>query len=201
MLKTAVFISGRGTNLKSIIKQWKANQLDIDLSLVFSNKSDAKGLQLAEEAGILTLCIPHKEFSSREEHEMQIQDFLQKQGIEFIVLAGYMRLLSSSFVKKWSGRLINIHPSLLPAFPGLHTHKKALEYGVKYSGCSVFFVDEGVDTGAIINQAVVQVLPGDTEDTLAARVLEKEHIILPEAIQLIATRTIEYVDGKVFWNE
>ncbi|MGK0289806.1 MAG: phosphoribosylglycinamide formyltransferase-1 [bacterium] len=200
MLKTAVFISGRGSNLQSVIDGWKDKSLSIDLALVVSNIAGVQGLERAEKENISTTTIPHKDYSSREEFEKVLHEKLQEAGIEFIVLAGFMRLLSPWFIQHWKGKIINIHPSLLPAFPGLHTHRKAIEYGVKYSGCSVFFVDEGVDTGAIINQAIVSVSPEDTEDDLAQRILKEEHQILPEAIELVATKKVTLINGKVVYS-
>ncbi len=186
MVNTAVFISGGGTNLQSIIDYRGNESLHYDLKLVVSNVADAYGLQRAEKAGIPTIVINHKDFEDREQFEKAIHKILRAHKIELIALAGFMRLLTPWFVTKWSGRLLNIHPSLLPAFPGLHTHRKALQYGVKFSGCSVFFVDEGVDSGRLINQAVVPVLADDTEETLAARILVEEHKIFPDALNRIA---------------
>ena len=186
MLKTAVLISGRGTNLQSIIDAWRNKQLDIDFQLVVSNKKEAYGLKRAKKAAIPTCTLPHTDYQSREDFESALDGLLRSMEIELIALAGFMRILTPSFIKKWEGKIINIHPSLLPAFPGLHTHKRALQAGVKYSGCTIFYVNEGVDTGKIIDQAVVPVYEIDTEDTLAARVLEQEHLLFPKAIQQIA---------------
>jgi len=197
MINTAVFISGGGTNLQSIIDYWQQGGASYDLKLVICNQADVYGLERAKKAGIPCVVISHKDFSSRRDFDQAMDQHLESHGIELIALAGFMRLLSSWFVQKWSGKLINIHPSLLPAFPGLHTHRKALEYGVKFSGCSVFFVDEGVDSGAMINQAVVDVLPDDTEERLAKRVLIQEHIIFPAALDLVAKGQVCLLDGKV----
>lgn len=197
MMKTAVLISGRGSNLQAIIDRWKSSEpTSYELELVLSNRSDAQGLERAQKAGISTTVCSHKDFSGREEFDREVDRHLVAAGIELIALAGFMRLLSPWFVKKWEGRILNIHPSLLPAFPGLHTHRKALEYGVKYSGCSVFFVSEEMDAGAIIDQAVVEVLPDDTEEALAARVLEQEHLIFPASLELVASGKIILKEGK-----
>ena len=186
MKNLAVFISGSGSNLQSIIDKWKTEIVSYDIKLVFSNTNDAFGLTRAENEQIPTKVLSHNNFASREEYDRSIDQIMQDFQIEYIALAGFMRLLSPWFVKKWSGRLMNIHPSLLPAFPGLRTHQQALEYGVKFAGCSVFFVDKGIDTGSIISQAVVPVSNGDTEDTLANRVLKEEHKIFPQAIEDVA---------------
>lgn len=186
MTNTAVFISGGGTNLQSIIDFREKEPVHYDIKLVLSNVPDVYGLQRAEKAGIPVVVIDHKTFESREQFEKSVHDVLLEHQIELIALAGFMRLLTPWFVQRWAGRLLNIHPSLLPAFPGLHTHQKALAYGVKFAGCSVFFVDEGVDSGRIIDQAVVPVLLDDTEDTLAARILIEEHNIFPNAINQVA---------------
>lgn len=193
MKNLAVFISGGGSNLQAIIDKWKSESVSYDIKLVFSNCSDAFGLTRAEDNGISTKILSHKNHDSREQYDRNIDQIMQDYQIEYIALAGFMRLLSPWFVQKWSGRLLNIHPSLLPAFPGLHTHQQALDYGVKFAGCSVFFVDEGVDTGNLISQAVVPVLPKDNEDTLAARVLIEEHKIFPQAIE-------DVTSGKVSQN-
>lgn len=185
-MKTAVFISGRGSNLESILDFTKNNKSYFEVSLVFSNIPSALGLEKAKKAQISTYCISHKDYSNRIEHEKKIHEVLLDYKIELIALAGYLRLFSPWFIQKWQNRLVNIHPSLLPSFPGLHTHKQALECGVKYSGCTVFLVDEGVDTGKIIDQTVVPVLEDDTEKTLADRVLEQEHLLFPRTLNQIA---------------
>lgn len=196
-MRIAVFISGRGSNLQSIIDEWQSGALPVELAMVFSNKADAFGLERAKKAGIPTMVLSHKDFASREDYDKAIHHRMVEQKIDLIVLAGFMRLLSTWFVQQWEGRLINIHPSLLPAFPGLHTHQAALEMGVKYSGCTVFFVNEGVDAGPIIDQAIVPVFSGDTEETLAARILVEEHKILPSVIAKLSNGAIKLIDGKV----
>ncbi len=194
-LPVAVLVSGHGTNLQAIINEREAGKLPIAIKVVISNDSSAYALKRAEQHGIPTHCISHKKFDSREAFDSEITKALESFGVELVVLAGFNRILSSHFVKHWKFRLINIHPSLVPAFPGLHAQRQAIEYGVKIAGCSVFFVDEGVDTGPIIIQSAVPVFPDDTEDTLTARILEQEHLILPLAIYWIATDQI-YQNGR-----
>lgn len=188
MTKLAVLCSGRGTDLQSIIDAIKAGSLNAEISIVLTDKPNVKALERAELAGIKNVCVDRKKFSTRAEFEAEI--LRQIDGVDLVVLAGFMRILSPEFVRKYSGRLMNIHPSLLPAFPGAHAHRDVLAYGVKISGCTVHFVDEGTDSGPIILQAAVEVLESDTEETLSARVLEQEHIIYPRAIQL-------FVEGRL----
>ena len=164
---------------------------------MISNQGSAKGLLRAQKAGIKTLVINHKDYNTREAFDRQMNRALEAEGIELVALAGFLRLLSDWFVDQWSGKMINIHPSLLPAFPGLKTHIKALEYGVKYSGCSVIFVDGGVDSGAIINQAVVPIKADDDEEALAKRVLRQEHIIFPQALDDLAQGKVRLEGGRV----
>lgn len=188
MTKLAVLCSGRGTDLQSIIDAIKAGSLNAEISIVLTDKPNVMALERAELAGIKNVCVDRKKFSTRAEFEAEI--LRQIDGVDLVVLAGFMRILSPEFVRKYSGRLMNIHPSLLPAFPGAHAHRDVLAYGVKISGCTVHFVDEGTDSGPIILQAAVEVLESDTEETLSARVLEQEHIIYPRAIQL-------FVEGRL----
>ena len=192
-----VLISGSGTNLQSIIDAVEAKKLDAKIQLVLSNKADAYGLVRAQKHGIPTEVLDHKSFSNREAYDQTVVDLLRGRGVELVVLAGFMRLLSPVFVKAYSNRIMNIHPALLPAFPGLHVQKKALEHGVRFSGCTVHFVNEECDEGPIIIQAVVPVFPDDTEETLAARILAQEHRIYPRAIQLYAERRLHIVGRKV----
>ncbi len=195
-MKTAVLISGTGSNLQALIQRWQAGGSAYDLKLVVSNKKGVPGLLRAQEANLPTAVIEHLAYPDRDHFDQAMDACLEKHQIELIALAGFMRLLTPWFVKKWSGRMINIHPSLLPAFQGLHTHKKALEYGVRYSGCSVIFVDDGVDSGAIIDQAVVEVLPDDDEARLAKRILAQEHIIFPQALDDVARGKVRLTQGR-----
>jgi len=197
MKATAVLISGNGTNLAALINFWKKGGSNYDLKLVISNNPGVKGLERAAEVGIKTLVLDHRDYPSREEYDQGINHALEAQGIELIALAGFLRLLSTPFVVKWSGKMINIHPSLLPAFAGLHAHEKALQYGVKYSGCTVIFVDEGVDSGAVIDQAVVPLFEDDDVEKLARRVLVEEHRIFPMALDDVASGKVRLEAGKV----
>ncbi len=196
-LRLAVLASGGGTNLQSIIDQSQQGQLDVEICLVISNNPGAGALTRADQAGIKSLCINHREFDTREEFDQTVIAALQKAGAELIVLAGFMRIISTLFLQAFPQRIINIHPALLPAFPGLHVQQKAIDYGVKFSGCTVHFVDAGIDTGPIIIQAVVPILHGDTEETLAARILEQEHKIYPKAIQWIAEGRVKIINRHV----
>jgi phosphoribosylglycinamide formyltransferase 1 len=192
-----VLISGSGTNLQSIIDAVEAKKLDAKIELVLSNKADAYGLVRAQNHGIPTEVLEHKGFPSREAYDQTVVDLLRGRGVELVVLAGFMRLLSPVFVKAYSNRIMNIHPALLPAFPGLQGQKKAVEHGVRFSGCTVHFVNEECDEGPIIIQAVVPVFPDDTDETLAARILAQEHRIYPRAIQLYAEGRLHIVGRKV----
>ena len=188
MTKLAVLCSGRGSDLQSIIDAINAKKFSAEISIVITDKPNVQALDRAAKAGIKNICVDRKLFSSRADFEAEILKNLS--GIDLVVLAGFMRILSPEFVKKFSGRLMNIHPSLLPSFPGAHAHRDVLAYGVKVSGCTVHFVDEGTDSGPIILQSAVEVLDDDTEETLAARVLEQEHKSYPQAIKL-------FVEGKL----
>jgi phosphoribosylglycinamide formyltransferase-1 len=192
-----VLISGGGTNLQSIIDAIEAHQLDAKIELVLSNKADAFGLTRAKRHGIPTEVLDHKSYASREAYDQAVVDLLHGRGVELVVLAGFMRLLSPVFIKAYSNRIMNIHPALLPSFPGLHGQKKAVEHGVRFAGCTVHFVNEECDEGPIIIQAVVPVFAGDTEQTLSARILTQEHRIYPRAIQLYAENRLHVVGRKV----
>jgi len=159
-----VLVSGSGTNLQAIIDQIEAKRLDAKIEVVLSNKADAYGLVRAKNHGIATEVLDHKQFPSREAYDQAVVDILRARGVELVVLAGFMRLLSPVFVKAYSNRIMNIHPALLPSFPGLHVQKKAVEHGVRFSGCTVHFVNEECDEGPIIIQAVVPVFPDDSEE-------------------------------------
>jgi phosphoribosylglycinamide formyltransferase-1 len=191
----AVLLSGGGTNLQAIIDQVEAKRLDAKIEVVLSNKADAYGLVRAKNHGIATAVLDHKQFPSREAYDQAIVDILRARGVELVVLAGFMRLLSAVFVKAYSNRIMNIHPALLPSFPGLHVQKKAVDHGVRFSGCTVHFVNEECDEGPIIIQAVVPVFPDDSEESLAARILKQEHRIYPRAIQLYAEGRLR-VEGR-----
>ncbi len=191
----AVLLSGGGTNLQAIIDAIEAKKLDAKIELVLSNKADAFGLVRAQKHGILTEVLDHKKYPSREAYDQAVVDLLRGRGVELVVLAGFMRLLSAVFIKAYSNRIMNIHPALLPSFPGLHVQEKAVEHGVRVAGCTVHFVNEECDEGPIVIQAVVPVFPDDTEESLAARILKQEHRIFPRAIQLYAEGRL-HVSGR-----
>jgi phosphoribosylglycinamide formyltransferase-1 len=193
-----VLISGSGTNLQAIIDATEAKKLDADIRVVLSNKADAYGLVRAKQHGIATEVLDHKTFLSREAYDQAVVDLLGARGVDLVILAGFMRLLSPVFVKAYSNRIMNIHPALLPSFPGLHVQKKAVEHGVRFAGCTVHFVNEECDEGPIIIQAVVPVYPDDNEETLAARILQQEHRIYSRAIQLYAEGRL-HVAGRKVW--
>ena len=192
-----VLISGGGTNLQAIIDAIEAKNLDAEICVVLSNQADAYGLARAKQHGIATAVLDHKSFASREDYDQAVVDVLRARGVELVILAGFMRLLSPVFIKAYSNRIMNIHPSLLPSFPGLHVQKKALDHGVRFAGCTVHFVNEECDEGPIIIQAVVPVYPDDDEATLAARILKQEHRIYPRAIQLYAEGQLHVTGRKV----
>ena len=195
MTKLAVLCSGRGTDLQSIIDAIQSGELNAEISIVITDKPKVMALERAAKAGIKNICVDRKKFDNRADFEEELLKNLE--GVDLVVLAGFMRILSPEFVRHYEGRLMNIHPSLLPAFPGAHAHRDALAYGVKVSGCTVHFVDEGTDSGPIILQAAVEVHEDDTEETLSARILEREHIIYPQAIKLFVEGRLEIVGRKV----
>lgn len=187
--------------MESILKSIKRKKIPVNPAIVISNKSDAKGLKIAQKMGIKTEVIESKKFKgSRLEYDKKIISTLEKYGVTpkngLVCLAGFMRIISPEFVKKYKNRIINIHPALLPSFPGLDVQKQAIDYGVKYSGCTVHFVDSGVDTGPIILQLVVKIRNKDTEKTLSKRILAKEHQAYPEAVKLFAEKKIKIVGRK-----
>lgn len=184
--RVGILISGRGSNMRALIEAAKEKDYPAEIVLVISNIADAGGLEFARGNGIETQVIEHKKFPSREIFDNAMDVALKAANVEIVALAGFMRLLSPRFVEKWHGRMINIHPSLLPAYKGLHTHKRAIEAGENFAGCTVHFVTPELDDGPAILQAQVPVLPGDSENTLAARVLEQEHRIYPQALRLVA---------------
>jgi len=196
-LKLGVLISGRGSNLQALIDAASDPAYPAEIALVISNKADAGGLARAEAAGIATKVIPHKEFASREAFDAALDQALRGAGVGLVCLAGFMRLLTAGFSEGWHDRLINIHPSLLPAFKGLDSHAQALKAGVRFSGCTVHFVRPEMDAGPIILQAAVPVHDGDDEDALAARILEAEHKSYRLAVRLIAEGRVKVVDGIV----
>lgn len=193
LLKLGVLISGSGSNLQSIIDHIEKGILPAQIKIVISNNPQAYGLTRAKNHGIATMVLNHQDFSNREDFDRELIRCLQDADVDLIVLAGFMRILTGSFLRAFEQKIINIHPALLPAFPGTHVQQKALDYGVRFSGCTVHFVDDGVDTGSIIIQAVVPVLAHDTAETLAARILKEEHKIYPQAIRYFA-------EGRIIKN-
>ncbi|HLI12470.1 MAG TPA: phosphoribosylglycinamide formyltransferase [Alphaproteobacteria bacterium] len=185
-VKTAVLVSGRGSNLQTLIDACAASDYPGEIALVISNEPGAQGMARATAAGIPAKLIEHRKFATREAFDAAIDRELRTAEVDLVCLAGFMRLLTPGFVEAWRDRLINIHPALLPAFPGLNTHARALEAGVRWHGCTVHFVRPEMDHGPIIMQAVVPVMPGDDVDSLAARVLDAEHHCYPRALRLVA---------------
>lgn len=200
-LPTVILVSGSGSNLQAIIDKVSDGQLPIDIRAVISNRPDAKALQRAEQAGIKTVVVDHKDFDSRASFDAAMQKAIDAFEPKLVVLAGFMRILTEGFVEHYLGRMLNIHPALLPDFPGLNTHERAIESAVKQHGASVHFVTTEVDGGPIVMQVRVPVRDDDTPETLAARVLEQEHHIFPEAIRLFAEGSIKMQDNKVLHND
>ena len=199
-LRIGILASGGGSNLQSIIDRCQDGSVDAEIAVVICNNPGAGALDRAEQAGIAHLCIDHRQFADRQDFDQSVVTALKDANVELVILAGFMRIISGVFLKAFPQRIINIHPALLPAFPGLHVQKKALEYGARFSGCTVHFVDDGVDTGQIIIQAVVPILDNDTEESLSARILEQEHKIYPQAIQLIAEDRLRITGRRVLVN-
>ncbi len=195
-IKLGVLVSGRGSNLQAIIDNSKNGSLSAEVAVVISDQQDAYALERARKHNIPAVYVSTKGFKGkREEYDALLVKELQNYDVELVCLAGFMRIITPALIKAFPNRILNIHPALLPAFPGLHVQKAALDYGVKFSGCTVHFVDEGMDTGPIIIQAVVPVLPHDTEDSLSARILRQEHAIYSCAIQLYAEGRLT-VEGR-----
>ena len=200
MLNLGILISGRGSNMEYILKAIKKKKIPIKAAVVISNKPDAAGLKIAQKLGVPIEVVQSKGFEgSRADYDKKIISVLTKYGVTqkngLVCLAGFMRIISPEFVKKYKNKILNIHPALLPAFPGLDSQKQALDYGVKFTGCTVHFVDSGMDTGPIIIQAVVPVIEGDTDKELSKRILKEEHRIYPEAVNLIAKGKVK-VSGR-----
>ena len=197
MKRIVILISGRGSNMEAILRVSAAEQWPAQIVAVISNKPGAAGLEVARAAGIPAVVVNHREFAGREEFDQALAASIDQYAPDLIVLAGFMRILTPGFVAHYVGRLINIHPSLLPSFPGLHTHQQALDAGVKFHGATVHFVTAELDHGPIIAQAVVPVLPTDDEDTLASRVLEQEHKMYPQAVRDLIEGRLVLRDGRV----
>jgi len=202
MMRVAILVSGRGSNMEAILRVKEAGGLpNAEIALVLSDNADAPALEKAQKFGVKTVFVDPKPYrKKREEYDAAVLDVLRENNIQFIVLAGFMRLLSHVLIDAYPNRIINIHPALLPAFPGLHAQKQALDHGVKVSGCTVHIVDGGVDTGPIILQAVVPVLSDDTEETLSERILEYEHRLLPRALDLATSERLRIIGRRVIEN-
>jgi phosphoribosylglycinamide formyltransferase-1 len=196
--RIAIFLSGRGSNFMAIHDAIVAGKINAEILLVFSNKKEAPGLKIAQERNLETLYLNPKEFPSREAYDEAIIQEIKKRNVDLICLAGYMKILTALFCNTFKNRIINIHPALLPSFPGLHVQQKAIDWGVRYSGATVHFVTAEVDMGPIILQAAVPVLQNDNEDTLSERILKQEHQIYPEAVKLYFEGNLEVKGRRVF---
>ena len=196
-LKVGILISGRGSNMAALSRAAQAADYPAEIACVVSNREDAGGLEAARKAGVPTTVISHRGYPDRETFDRDVSAALEKHGVELVALAGFMRIQSAWFPEHWAGRQINIHPSLLPAFPGLHVQRQALDAGVRVSGCTVHFVTPTLDSGPIIAQAAVPVLPGDTEETLSTRILRQEHRLYPLVVRWFAEDRIAIGDGRV----
>jgi phosphoribosylglycinamide formyltransferase-1 len=193
--RLGILISGTGSNMKSIVAACEASEVPAEVGVVISNRGDAPGISWAAGHGLETAVISHRDFADRETHDRAVVDRLHEAGADWVCLAGYMRLLSAIFVDAFPNRVLNIHPALLPSFPGLHGQQQAFEYGVKVSGCTVHLVDLELDHGPIVIQRSVPVLPDDDEDRLSARILEQEHLAYPEALKALLTQSWS-LDGR-----
>ncbi|MEA3492912.1 MAG: phosphoribosylglycinamide formyltransferase [Candidatus Margulisiibacteriota bacterium] len=197
MINIGMLISGKGSNLQAIIDASERGNVPAKVAMVISNKPNAFGLERAKKHGIPTAVFEPKKFQDKNTYELEIVKVLKQHKVDLVCLAGYMRIAGEVLLEHFQGKLLNIHPALLPSFPGLHVQKAALEHGVKISGATVHFVDEGCDTGPIVIQAAVPVLENDTEETLSARILEQEHRIYPQAIKLFAEGKLKIEGRKV----
>ena len=199
MIHLGILISDNGSNMVSILKAIKKKKIPINPAIVISNKANAKGLSTARKMGVKTILVESKN-QSRAQYDKKVMATLMEYGVTprngLVCLAGFMRIISPQFVKRYKNRIINIHPSLLPAFPGISSQRQALEYGVKYTGCTVHFVDVGIDTGPIILQAVIKIKKGDTVTSLSQRILKEEHLIYPKAVELFARKKIKIFGRK-----
>jgi phosphoribosylglycinamide formyltransferase-1 len=197
MKNIVILISGRGSNMEAIVRAQQADAWPARIAAVISNKPDAKGLAFAQANGIPTAVVPNKEFPTREAFDAALQATIDSFEPDLVVLAGFMRILTAPFVEHYAGRMLNIHPSLLPLFPGLHTHRQALDAGVEEHGATVHFVTAELDHGPAVIQARIPVLPGDTEDSLAERLLAEEHVIYPQAVRLFIEDRLSIEGGEV----
>lgn len=200
-LRVGVLASGGGSNFEALVKAVEAGRLKVTMALLVSDRPNAPVLDIARAHRIEALCVDYTQFPSREAHENAVVATLDLHRVGLVCQAGYMRILGTGYIERFRGRALNIHPSLLPAFPGLHAQRQALEHGVKVAGATVHFADEGVDTGPIVLQAAVPVMPGDTEDTLSSRILAEEHRIYPEAVRLFADGRLTIAGRRVHIRE
>ena len=194
MKKLGILISGRGSNFEAIARNVQAGKIPAEIGVVISNKEEAAGLAIARQMGLNAICIPSKG-KEREAFERELVAALRQHEVDLVCLAGFMRVLTPYFIREFKGRILNIHPAILPSFPGVEAQKQALDYGTKFTGCTVHFVDEGVDTGPVVAQAVVPVLDDDTVETLSARILKEEHRIYTEAVCLVIEDKIR-IEGR-----
>ena len=197
--RLGILLSGRGSNFLALQRAVAAGELPAEIALVVSNRPEAAGLARARELGLPAVAIPHQGGPDRAAHEAKVIAALADAAVEWVCLAGYMRLLSAEFVRRWPRRILNVHPSLLPAFPGLDAQRQALEHGVRVSGCTVHLVDEGLDSGPIVVQRAVPVRDGDSVETLAARILEQEHLAYPEALRRLLTERWELAGQRLIF--
>jgi phosphoribosylglycinamide formyltransferase 1 len=198
MKNIVILISGRGSNMEAVVRAAAAEQWPARIAAVISNRADAKGLEFAAARGIATAVVPNKDYPTREAFDAALQAVIDGYAPDLVVLAGFMRILTPAFVDHYAGRMLNIHPSLLPHFPGLHTHEAALAAGHAEHGATVHFVTAELDHGPVVDQAAVPVLPGDTPQTLAARVLEQEHVLYPRAVRWFIEDKLTVEDGQVY---
>ncbi len=195
--RVGILISGRGSNMMSLVAASRAADYPAEVVCVVSNRPQAAGLAWAREQGIAAHAVDHKAYATREAFEEAVQAVLEREGVELVALAGFMRIMTGGFVARWAGRMINIHPSLLPLYPGLHTHARALADGVRIAGCTVHHVIAEMDAGPIIAQGAVPVVDGDTPESLAERILRVEHVLYPQALALVASEAARLEDGRV----
>ncbi|MFC3050982.1 phosphoribosylglycinamide formyltransferase [Kordiimonas pumila] len=200
-LRLGVLISGSGTNLQALIDACRAHNFPAKIAVVISNRPDVMGLKRAEAAHIKTVTLDHKNYETREDFEAELHETLQQNKVELVCLAGFMRLLNAEFVNRWKDRMINIHPSLLPSYKGLHTHARALEDGVRFAGCTIHYVRPEMDNGPIIMQAAIPIEPNETEESLIAKTLTYEHQMYPVVVKLIAEGKVRVSGHKVVFGE
>lgn len=197
---TAILISGRGSNMQSLVRASQDPDFPARIELVASNKADAPGLEWARAQGLPTLALTRAAGESRADFDVRLDRALNDRGIELVCLAGYMRLLTAEFTERWAGRLLNIHPSLLPSFPGLDAQGQAHRAGVRVTGCSVHFVDSGLDSGPIIDQRALHLQPHESLESLSSRLLALEHSLYPECLKQVAAQQVELIDGRAIWR-